>query len=190
MLVGERARAFVSVVIDKIEPALRAWPERGGDPQPDELVAFKLLDTIADAFFFGIGAGGNSGELLVKKPAAQAARVRDNAVLIGRMSQLGTPNTVHHMLQILAATAPAEPELCFDLICDALLRPAGLARYEHEALGVTLFVELIGLYLADYRYLFAQDKRRLCLVDCIAVFVEAGWPDARRLLQSLPQLLS
>ena len=85
---------------------------------------------------------------------------------------------------------PADPGLCFDLICDALLRPAGLARYEHEPLGATLFVQLIGLYMADYRDLFADDLRRRRFIDCIEVFMEAGWPDARRLLQSLPELLS
>ena len=46
------------------------------------------------------------------------------------------------------------------------------------------------LPLADYRYLFDDDARRVRLIECIAIFVEAGWPEARRLFQSLPDLLS
>ncbi|MER9363316.1 hypothetical protein, partial [Mesorhizobium sp. M0500] len=52
-----------------------------------------------------------------------------------------------------------------------------------------LFVKLIGWYLADYRSVFEDEVRRRKLVDCLALFVEAGWPEARRLFQSLPELL-
>lgn len=187
--VGTRTRAFAAAVLDRIESALRSWPSRGGEPQPEELAAFKLLDTLADAFFYGTGAGGRREELALKTHTAQAAFVRNNAALIRRMTQLGTPRTVHHLLELLEAMVAADPGLCFDLICDALLHPAGVAQYEHEPLGAELFVRLVGLYLADHRGLFADDIRRQRLVDCLAVFVEAGWTEARRLFQRLPELL-
>jgi hypothetical protein len=70
-----------------------------------------------------------------------------------------------------------------------MLRTTGVARYEHESMGAKLFVDLIGLYLADYRFIFDNEVRRNKLIDCVAVFVEVGWPEARGLFQSLPKLL-
>ena len=127
---------------------------------------------------------------LLSTKEAEAAFLADTQQLIRRLAGVGTPATVHHLLQLLKALVPTDPALCFDLIAEALLRPGGVARYEHEPLGATLFVELIGLYLADYRGLFEDAARRRKLVDCVAVFVEAGWTEARRLFQSLPELLA
>jgi hypothetical protein len=70
-----------------------------------------------------------------------------------------------------------------------MLRTTGVAKYEHEWLGVARFVELIGRYLADYRFVFSSAARQKRLVDCIAVFVEAGWSEARRLFHDLPGML-
>ncbi|QFY44629.1 hypothetical protein F6R98_20010 [Candidatus Methylospira mobilis] len=186
--IGERARALVVSTIDKLEPTLRAWSSRGNIPTHEEQIACNLLGTITDLFFYGTGAG-KEGEV-IKTHAGQAAFLRDNSDAIRRITQLGTPYSVHHMLELLGAMVPADPALCFDLISDALLRPAGIARYEYETLGADLFVKLVGQYLADYRGLFSDDSRRRRLVDCIEVFVEAGWSEARRLFQSLPELLS
>ncbi len=188
--VGGRTRKLITATLDRIEPALRSWPMRGGEPTHEEQAAFNLLKAITDVYFFGTGAGRTSDEPVFKTQAAQAAFLRDNAQLIRRITQFGTPYEVHHILELLEAMVPAEPMLCFDLICDALLRPSGIARYEHESLGATHFVQLVGRYLADYRGLFTDDIRRGRLIDSIEVFVEAGWPEARRLFQSLPELLS
>lgn len=188
--IGKRARALAIAALDRIEPALRSWPIRGGEPTPEEQIAFKLLRTITDVFFYGTGAGRENEGAVIKTHVGQAAFLKDNAELIRRITQLGTPYSVHHMLELLEAMVPADPVLCFDLISEALLRPAGVARYEHEPLGANLFVKLIGRYLADYRGLFRDDVRSRRLVDCIAVFVEAGWPEARCLFQHLPELLS
>jgi hypothetical protein len=64
-----------------------------------------------------------------------------------------------------------------------------VARYERESLGASQFIALVSEYLADYRFIFADDVRRTKLIDCIAVFVDAGWPEAWRLFQNLPDLL-
>jgi DTW domain-containing protein YfiP len=64
-----------------------------------------------------------------------------------------------------------------------------VARYEHESMGAKRFVELVSCYLADHRGLFDDPVRRRKLVDCIAVFVDAGWAEARRLFQNLPELM-
>ena len=60
--------------------------------------------------------------------------------------------------------------------------------YQFESLGADRFVAVIGVFLADHRELFSNVDRRGQLVACLDVFVEAGWPAARRLLYRLPEL--
>jgi hypothetical protein len=48
---------------------------------------------------------------------------------------------------------------------------------------------MIGRFLADHRSLFDDDSRRQILVRCLDMFIEVGWPSARRLLYRLPELL-
>ena len=48
---------------------------------------------------------------------------------------------------------------------------------------------MFGVFLADHRDLFEDAARRTTLVRCLDVFLEAGWPAARKLLYRLPELL-
>ena len=56
-------------------------------------------------------------------------------------------------------------------------------------MGSDRFVEVIGFFLADNREIFNDPTRRANLIACLDAFVEAGWPNARRLLYRLPELL-
>ncbi|MDP3600151.1 MAG: hypothetical protein Q8R85_03165 [Bosea sp. (in: a-proteobacteria)] len=61
--------------------------------------------------------------------------------------------------------------------------------YQYESLGADQFVRMIGRTIADHRELFDHPHRRVALVEVLEVFVEAGWPGARRLLYRLPEAL-
>ncbi len=50
-------------------------------------------------------------------------------------------------------------------------------------------VRLISSFLADSKEIFEAKERRQALVDCLEIFMEAGWPSARKLLYRLPELL-
>jgi hypothetical protein len=188
--VRERAIAFVESVITAAEPAVTAWPLRGGEPTPGEIAAVKLIDSCLEDIFFGTGAGAQKEELVFKSDPAAAAFLDRSAPLLRRLGELGTPRAVHYLLQMLAPLVRVRPALAFDLMAAALLRTGGVARYEYESLGANLFVNLVGIFLADHRDLFENQTRRRTLLDCIAVFVDAGWPEARRLFHALPELLA
>lgn len=188
--IRERAFAFVESVIAATEPAVTAWPARGGEPTSREVAAVKLIDSCVEDIFFGTGAGAQEKELVFKSDAAAAAFLDRSAPLLRRLGELGTPRTVHYLLQILVPLVRVRPALAFDLMAAALLRTSGVARYEYESLGANLFVKLVGIFLADHRDLFENETRRRTLLDCIAVFVDAGWPEARRLFHALPELLA
>lgn len=57
------------------------------------------------------------------------------------------------------------------------------------SLATNKFVAIVGIYLADHRGIFASAERREKLISCLDLFVDAGWPAARRLLYRLPELL-
>ena len=61
--------------------------------------------------------------------------------------------------------------------------------YQGESLGADQFVRMIGRFVADHRELFGEQRRRAALVSVLEVFVDAGWPSARRLLYRLPEAL-
>ena len=182
-----KTQEFLWMLIDALEPAVRSWPLSGNEPTPEEVAALKLFNEIADQIYYAVGHDKVSPELA--SVDAKRKFLKEYGPFISRLMTLGTPGSVHHLLSVLSFLIEANPEQCFDLFSEAMLRTTGVARYEHESMGAALFVQLIGLYLADYRSVFEDEVRRRKLVDCLALFVEAGWPEARRLFQSLPELL-
>ncbi|HEX6860981.1 MAG TPA: hypothetical protein VF138_12385 [Caulobacteraceae bacterium] len=189
-LIRGRAQNVLRRILAAVKADVAAWPLRGGEPTSREIAAVKLLDGVADTIYFGAGAVGHADKLVFESEQGAADFLHDVQDIIRDLAALGTPKTVHHVLETLKAFIDADPELCFDLTAEALLRTTGVAKYEHESLGASLFVTIVGIYLADHRELFEEESRRQILVECLAVFVEAGWPEARRLFQSLPELFS
>ena len=100
-----------------------------------------------------------------------------------------TAQALYHLIELLQFLIPADPERVFDLVAHALLHAGRKHGFQLESLGADRFVEVIGLFLADYRSMFADKSRREQLVACLDAFVDVGWPAARRLLYRLPELL-
>jgi len=48
---------------------------------------------------------------------------------------------------------------------------------------------MMGIFLADYKTIFDDQNRRTRLINSLDIFMEAGWPAARRLLYRLPELI-
>ena len=88
-----------------------------------------LLDQMSDQFFFAIGAPEvRKGE----EPRALGAidyrrrYLADNEKTFRRVGDVGTPKTIHHMLQLLDFLAPGNPIMVFDLTSHALLQGGNL----------------------------------------------------------------
>ncbi|WP_029274544.1 hypothetical protein [Pedobacter borealis] len=175
--------AFLWALIAALEPNVRSWPT-DREATEEEVAALKLFNEIADQLYYGIGYR-RAISLSIEE---QQAFLDEYSPIISKLTTLGTPKSVHHCLEVLEKLLEANPAQCFDLFSEAMLRKTGVARYEHEPMGAKLFVKLVGLYIADYRPIFVDAQRREKLVECLAVFVEAGWPEARRLFQTLPEL--
>lgn len=182
-----RSNEFVWSLVDALEPAVRSLPLSGKPPTPEETAALKLFNEIADQIYYGVGHDQLHPNLT--SVDAQRAFLDEYAPLITKLSTLGTPRTVHHLIDLISKFTEADPARCFDLFSEAMLRTTGVSKYEWESMGASKFVELVGAYLADYRHIFDDEARRGKLVNCVSIFVEAGWPEARKLFQRLPELI-
>ncbi len=181
-----RALAFVRELMTEVEPTMTAW-STDRSPSEKEVTAVKLFNEIAEQLYYAVVI--DDTVLSLATTEAKRRFLTEYSPLIARLTALGTPKTMHHLLELLSQLIAAAPAQCFDLLSAAILRKSGIARYEQEGLGAALFVELISLYIADYRAIFTDLIRRTQLIDCLALFVEAGWPEVRQLSQRLPELI-
>lgn len=181
-----RAQEFLTTLTATVEPIIRSLPTISGHPNDEQKAALKLFSKVADQLFFAVGHDTLEPDLVSQ--AAQHRFLQEYKPIIMLLMALGTPNTVHHLLEMIRHFVPTDPEGCFDIFSEAMLRTTGVAKYQYESMGAQLFVDLVTLYLADYRAIFDDEARRTNLIDCIALFVEAGWSEARRLFSRLPEL--
>ncbi len=152
----------------------------------------ELLDRMADQFLFAVGPTeireGKEPRALTK-PVEQQRFIDDNFSTLIRVGDAGLPKTIHYLLQLLDFLMLSNPAAVFDLTSHALLKAGKLHGYQFESLGADLFTKMIGKAIADHRSIFDDLQRRASLVAVLEVFVEAGWPAARRLLYRLPEAL-
>jgi len=140
--------------------------------------------------YFASGAFRSSGR---DDPAPDAEGLAiflaETGNLLKRIGDSGTPHTVYYLLQLLEHLAPVEPAVVFDLMANALTGGGRRTGYQFESMGADLLVRMVGVYLADHKALFEDEARRAVLIECLEIFMEAGWPAARRLLYRLPELI-
>ncbi|WNN53249.1 ATP-binding protein [Hafnia alvei] len=105
-----------------------------------------------------------------------------------RIGDYGTPHTIYYLLELLDTLIPVNPAMCFDLMTHAL-RHGTRSGFQFESMGMDLLVKMTGVFLADYKQLFEDQDRRNRLIESLDIFMEAGWPAARRLLYRLPELI-
>jgi hypothetical protein len=150
----------------------------------------RLLDGVGDELYFSSGARSEGNEEIpLATMESRRALLKDMAAVLHRIGQVGIPHTIYYLIDMLEFLRPADPEGVFDLIANALLVGGARHGYQFESLATDLFTNIVGLYLADHRELFNDLERREKLVACLDLFVQAGWPSARRLLYRLPEVL-
>ncbi len=93
----------------------------------------------------------------------------------------------HHLVQALETFIPLDPPGVFALIAQAV-KSAEQGGYSDESMGADLIVRIVQRYLADYRGVFADRAQLDDLMDCLDVFVRAGWPAAQALTFKLGEI--
>jgi molybdopterin-guanine dinucleotide biosynthesis protein len=197
--VRTRAVEIFEYTVTKLTPVLAQAAERSQELSPDERgnaeAALRILDTAATEIYFGSGAHAGRNREDDETPVLGSADVRrrflkEMGLTLAALAQVPYPSVTHHLLQTLQEFVPDDPPLIFRLVTDALASGGRSGGYQYESLGSELFVSIIRRYLADFRSLLASDDDlRHRLMGTLDIFVEAGWPQARRLVYDLPETL-
>jgi hypothetical protein len=136
--------------------------------------------------YFAAGRDNDSSEI---DEARRETYLREVAPTLELIADQAQPHTIYHLLQLVEILAPQAPQYAFDLTARAIRGGGAKGGYQYEPLGAELMVRLISSFLADSKEIFESNERRQALVDCLEIFMEAGWPPARKLLYRLPELL-
>ena len=163
-------------------------PNLGGDSDAHELA--RLLDTACLELYFSTGASNSSGESSRPTNGTElAVFFVEAAPILKRIGDCGTPHTVYYLLQLIEFLLPLDPERAFDLAAHALRSGGARTGFQFESMGIDLVVRLVGIFLADHKEIFESEQRRTELIECLEIFMDAGWPAAQRLLYRLPELI-
>jgi hypothetical protein len=194
--IRRRCQAFVEEIVDVCADKLELYFKSLGKPEQtdstDHITVYaKLLNNACDQLYFAAGAfqGSPANQVGLLTLPQKKAFLIDVQSSLRRIGDVGTPATIFHLVGLLDHLLPADPELGFDLVAHALLTAGKQQGYQFESLGADTFASIVGRLLADHRRLFEDEHRRTLLVACLDVFIEVGWPSARRILYSLPELL-
>ncbi|MFP5596258.1 hypothetical protein [Kluyvera sp. 142486] len=91
-------------------------------------------------------------------------------------------------MELLETLDLVEPSKFFDLMAYALHHVAKFG-FQNENMGMEQLVKMMRMFLADYKIIFEEEHRRTFLIESLDIFMDAGWPSARRLLYRLPELI-
>ncbi|WP_074955508.1 hypothetical protein [Pseudomonas syringae] len=149
----------------------------------------RLIDTAGMQMFF---ATGTESDRLLDDPSNPRRGLdvflHENADLLRRIGEYAQPHTTYYLLQLVERLIDVDPGASFDLAV-SILQSSTRSGYQNDTLGVDLMVKLVGFFLADHKGIFEDLARRSALIDCLEIFMNAGWPAARRLLYRLPEFI-
>ncbi|AMY01389.1 hypothetical protein A4R29_19230 [Mesorhizobium ciceri biovar biserrulae] len=193
--VRQRAQSYARLVVSAAAKALdrfRAAISPDDDISKEARSAAKLLDHLVMEIYFGCGAyaEGKSREPIGLLNDDQKLQFLDEMIdVLSAASDTGAVHTLHYLLEVVEFLMPGAPGRCIDLAFAAVLDGAEGGGYATEQMGADLFVRIIRTSLADYRDLYRDKVRRERLLDALDRFLQAGSPEARRLLHELPDAL-
>lgn len=154
----------------------------------------QMIDGIGTQLYFASGAfddkRGKDDERLT--PAQTTRFWKEAKPLLEKLANETHPHTAYQLVQTLRHLLPCDPETAFKLSAMSIQASAG-AGFQHESMAANEVVKLVEQILADHREIFQtrnghESKALTALLDVLDLFVEAGWPDARRLTHRLEEI--
>jgi hypothetical protein len=192
-------RSLLSAARTTIEDANARYGAAGGGLLAESdaarvRAAWQVANQVATSFYFASGAYDERRSASGDRPsarepdAAQCRLYEEGGDILDEIGRLGAAPVVHHLVETLEYFIPIDPRGVFRRIA-AAVRAGERGGYQYEPLAVQLIVRITERYLADHRYLFAEDGEcRRDLVDLLDAFVQAGWPEARQLTYRLSDI--
>jgi hypothetical protein len=166
------------------------WPETA---QKNTQSLTQLIDYIGWEIYFASGAHGakSHDQADEQGPFIYEEKVRfyrEAGHILDELADVGLPSLAHHLLETLEVFIPSDPEGVF-LRIGRVIRGGQKGGYQYESLAADLMVRLVEQYLAEYRALLRENKEcRQTLLEVLDIFVQVGWPSARRLTYRLEEI--
>lgn len=163
---------------------------------PNDIERFKeivqLADSAAMTIYFSSGAFAEkeSQKSRGKILSIDEKRIFFNEIssVIKSLSQITYPSITHHLIETLEALVPANPPEVFLLVGHAV-KFGKSGGYQYESLAVDHIVQIVERYLAEYRLVIRENPEcQRALLEILDIFVEAGWPNARKLTYRLEEI--
>ncbi|MEO2219639.1 hypothetical protein ABGV49_21510 [Chromobacterium vaccinii] len=195
--IREMGRHLFAELVERLTSTHRALFERavaGEDVSQELSDTTQLLDSAADHLYFGSGAyalthGGDSSDQHVGH-LERRRFIREYLPTLRLLAQVPYPSVTHPILQIIEAFVADGPEEMLQLLFEAIHGGGQSGGYQFESLGADLVVKIAQRFLADYSSLLtSKAEYRSGLVDVLNLFANTGWPEPRKLVYQLPEML-
>jgi hypothetical protein len=106
--------------------------------------------------------------------------------LLPTLATFGVPMLAHYLLGVLETFVPVDPVAIFRLVGE-VVESARRYGYEYESEAVRLIVRLLKRYMAEYPDVVKSAEGQTIFLRTLDIFVQVGWPDARRLSYNLEE---
>jgi hypothetical protein len=184
-LVTERAFQEIEERVKRLDLAnFNAWPEA---EQTALREMFSVLDEVSLRIHFAAGTHCDGSGPTEDVSPERARLYRETKPILSRLSSVIVASIAHHLIQTLETFIPLDPAGVFALIAQSV-KSADQGGYSGESMAADLVVRIVERYLAYYRAVFADPTRLNDLMDCLDVFVRAGWPAAQALTFKLGEI--
>lgn len=157
----------------------------------------RLIDTLTTEVYFASGAFEEKQSLRKGQVVSLRERQRFLEDFIPILEELlwisgirlfghGFASMTHRIIETLEFIVPAEPSAVFQWLHRYVLA-AKETEYQFESLAVTQIVDMVRLYLAQYREVI-QAEHQHSLIEMLDIFIEIGDPRVIQLSHSLDEI--
>jgi hypothetical protein len=161
-----------------------SWPV---DAQESLRSMFEILNEVSLRLNLAVIAPGQAPNSASEISPEQARLYDEARPLLKELSGAVAAPIAHHLIEALEQFIPLDPAGVFELIAQAV-KSSQIGGYGIEHMAADLIVRIVERYLADYRSIFADRIRLEELMECLDVFVRAGWPAAQALTFRLGEI--
>jgi hypothetical protein len=151
-----------------------------------------LADVAASTIYF---SSGTFAEKESKNAKGKILSIEEKRIfftelspIILSLSKITYASVTHHLVETLEGLIPANPRGVFVMV-NSVVKSGKQGGYQYESLAVDHIVHIVERYLAEYRLTIREnDDCQSALLEILDIFVEAGWPNARKLTYRLEEI--
>jgi hypothetical protein len=195
---AEAALGWLPQIIERVHHSLRDEAEQSQTDDSDRgeeiRELFNVLDHIISRFYFqsgirdGQGEGPATHEEICSFFRAIRTILRQLGEMTGGTNGLGLPaRTAHHFIELLSGSIACDPTEVLHLTRLAVEGAQG-AGYAFDPMAAEEVTGIVETILADHRETARDGQPLEDLMRILDIFVQAGWPEAQRLVWRLEEL--